>query len=154
MRIASETVARICGVSLSYALRLAKALRFRLDRGKGRQRYFGARHVIGLMVLPVLGRAGVSEDGVAGVANMLGGLPSDELFEARMADGRSWILALGTQALPELLTLDQVRASAHEHADTLAAARLQFVAVDLKPLLADLRVAVEAAERRSDVAAE
>ena len=154
MRVASETAARLCGVSLSYALRLAKVLEFRLDRGKGRQRYFGARHVVGLLVLPVLGRAGVSEEATAAVANMLANESSDELLEAKFADGRSWLLALGTNVLPELVSISQVRASARKHADSLKAVSLQFIAIDLAPLFNDVRLAVELAERSSDVTAE
>lgn len=135
MLISSVDAAAICGVSRSYFIRLAKSLGMKPDRqgSKGvTPSEWGARHVLGLVVIPTLEKLGVAEDSAVAVCQRIAcGFHSDEALEAVISDGRHWLMVVARTAPPELFFLDAITAAEKELSTGLArmGARVEKVSV-------------------------
>src|SRR4051812_4966456 len=100
MRIETSTAARICNVAEGYFGTCLRALGLRRDgvikrKGAGCPRHvFGARHVLAVLLVPGLEKAGCPSAAACAAAKLVGGYASDEALEAVLADGRSWVVSV------------------------------------------------------------
>jgi hypothetical protein len=127
MLIESTAAAKLLGVSRSYAIRLFKALGIRPDRQGKRgdsdaaASLWGARHVLAIMLLPVLEKLGVGADSAIQVAQRVGlGFTSDEQAEAVLSSGRCYLMIAARVAAPELFYLENLKDAERELSAGLA----------------------------------
>jgi hypothetical protein len=145
MRVTTSEAAKLLKVSISYSLRIAQALDYNLPRittDRGACRMWSVRHIVGVLALPVLSRAKVSDASTEAVARMLGALASDEVLEAKCAEGKTWLFAFGAECVPVLGTREQVVKAAQQHSESISAAGLTMRAIDIGPLVVDVTAAV------------
>lgn len=163
MSVVSTAIAsRVLRVSKMHTHRLFARLGFRptsLKGGKGAYSHrWGVRHLLGVMTTVALMKTGVPNDHAEGVGRTIGAESSDEQVEAAILDGRHYVLIVGRQPLPRLVSADAIRATEAEYADTVREYGLSISALDIRPLYDDLLAAVTAATQEregvSDATAE
>lgn len=133
--IDTATASRLCDVSISYYLRCLQSLGIRARKGK--RSLWGRRHVLAVMLIPVMHRQKVSsESAVALARRIVSG--SDEQLEAALLEGRSWVVMAGANAMPELLPFGAIEHISRERADALAQLGLALTGVDLAELWSDI----------------
>lgn len=123
MLVETHVAAAVCRVSGGYYGRLMRALGYKPDliNGRGGKRFWGARHILALLVVPGLERLGVDPSNALDVANRIAkGFHSDEMAEAAFAAGRSWLMIVGRVCAPELFTEATIKNTARDQEKALA----------------------------------
>lgn len=157
MWITSERAAKLCGVSSSWFQRFVKkALEARPTRVGNRSSLWGARTVLGAMLVPALERLGASPESALmcgqAVAN---DYPTDEAAEASLfVGGRCFLMLSGQNASPFLHTAAEVQELDRDIGPGLKRLGLGLRALDLRELWNDIASAAVAEEARSEYAAE
>ncbi|MBP3957735.1 hypothetical protein J8F10_20990 [Gemmata sp. G18] len=145
MDVSTPTAARILRISRLHAHRMLLGLGCVPRTLSDGRRRWGVRHLLAVLTTSALIGRGVRGTEAEAVGRAIASIASDEMCEAAIADGRSWVMLVGHQAMPELLFRANVEKSAKAHAEQLSAAGLQITAIDIAPLYVDLRAAVTAA---------
>lgn len=150
MWIASADAARLCDVTVSWFHRFAKhALGVQGDR-VGRDTRWGGRHVLGAMLTTTLQqRFGVSAEQALPAGKSVVALPSDEVVEAMLGNGRCHVVAAGANVLPALYTEDEVKELGATVWSKLTAMGVRIRSLDLRELWSEVRAAA-----RQDTIAE
>ena len=159
MLIDSTVAGRICRITPSFFTRAMRALGVKPDkregRGPGGTCFWGARHILALLLVPVLERLGCREDNAQDVARRVAlGFRSDEAAEAHFESGRHYIMIVGAVAAPELLYLCGIQNAQREYAGALSQLGIQVLSVDVYELWEQIRATARTLTAQTEKTAE
>ncbi len=125
MQIDSKTAARMCNVGPSGFCHLTGLCRFnsigrRKNTAGAPSKLWSGVQVSCLLALPVLLRRGVSERVALDWAERLSESMSDEVMEAAIADGRKWLMLVGSGMCRDLLPRESAEHAVRQRAKQLA----------------------------------
>lgn len=147
--LSTADAARALGVSVTHLKHLAAAVRVKPDRravgglGRGYRLVWGIRHLFALALLEPLARLLVAPAPAITFAWGLAGQPSDEAFEA-VIEAKAFALIVPPYLNPRTVDESAVqRADAHRGKELRRQGR-DLIALDLRPLLADLTARIRA----------
>lgn len=152
MDISAEVAARLLGVTAGTARQGLRTMGAPRSEGRGGRNFWGARHLLALMVSSALVRKRVSISAAEDCGRAIGAFRNDEEAEAAIGHGRRFAVIVGANCYPGLLFAQNVAEMQSEKGKALEALGLEIVALDVGPLWSDLmaRLAEVKAEAKTE----